>query len=118
MEVLSHNQFSETLSFNLKVSPNVSDMNPFIVKKLEEAVIRAYNKKVQGEKKLSDKLEKAEKRRAQQMDAKLSKAKEAVAKMTEENIKLKREADETSAQLWRRIDQLNKQLAGEKKEKV
>merc|ERR1719506_174837 len=40
----------------------------------------------------------------------LREARENVEKMTEENLKLKRDADETSAQLWRRIDQLNKQL--------
>ena len=39
MEVLSKTQFSKL------VSQCVEDMNPFIVKKLEEAIINAYNKK-------------------------------------------------------------------------
>jgi hypothetical protein len=49
----------------------------------------------------------------------LREARENAEKMTEENIKLKRETDETTSQLWRRIDQLNKQLiAATSKEKV
>ena len=67
MEVLSKTQFSEL------VSQCVEDMNPFIVKKLEEAIIRAYQKKYQGESRLSDKLERAQKRRNEQMDAMISK---------------------------------------------
>ncbi len=67
MEVLAKTQFSGA------ISPKFRDIDPFIVKKLEEAIMKGYEKKYMGKVLLEEKLQKAQKRREEQMKTMINK---------------------------------------------